>query len=541
MTKKRRIEIITLVLLTTIIVIPFINKPFHIDDPLFVWTAEHINKNFLDFYSYEINWYGVPSMMHDVMKNPPLISYIYSLLLAGMSINEINTHLIVLMFAILFIIGIYKLAAELNSPAFMSSIIALASPVFLISCTTVMSDIPMLCASTWGIYFWVKGLGESSSKHLVFSVICISIAMLTKYYGVFAIPILIIYTIIRSRKEYKKMLFMLVPLAIAILYEYISFLLYGKGLIINAAKYAMEERLINNILFNLFVSCSFIGGCCVITIPLLEWSSKKYEIKIILPIIIITSILAVFSGILWMPYEENANSKDIITMNALIFVTNGLIIIYIALRALLRNNNPRTILLCSWIITTVLFAVQFNWTINGRTILPMVPALSILVACEISRKIQLGRGLEKIIFILSIIISLIVSITLAMSDYDMARTNKIVAERIMNGIGKSRNVYFQGHWGFQYYMEKMGGIPISIGHTKMKRGDIIIIPENNTNIVIVKNKNIREIGRITIESRKWPTVMNNIVMAGFYSYEWGPLPYVYGAKSNEVFVVQQVN
>ena len=34
---------------------------------------------------------------------------------------------------------------------------------------------------------------------------------------------------------------------------------------------------------------------------------------------------------------------------------------------------------------------------------------------------------------------------------------------------EKRQVWFQGHWGFQYYMESLGAIPLDYGNPKLKK------------------------------------------------------------------------
>ena len=51
--------------------LPFIDKAFHIDDPLFLWTARQIQNRPLDFYRFNVNWYWSEMPMASVTKNPP--------------------------------------------------------------------------------------------------------------------------------------------------------------------------------------------------------------------------------------------------------------------------------------------------------------------------------------------------------------------------------------------------------------------------------------------------------------------------------------
>ena len=37
---------------------PFINKAFHIDEPLFIWMAHQISRHPQDPYGFSVNWYS---------------------------------------------------------------------------------------------------------------------------------------------------------------------------------------------------------------------------------------------------------------------------------------------------------------------------------------------------------------------------------------------------------------------------------------------------------------------------------------------------
>ena len=55
--------------------VPFIETAFHIDDPLFLWTAKQIVHHPADPYGFKVLWYTTEQPMFDVTKNPPLSSY----------------------------------------------------------------------------------------------------------------------------------------------------------------------------------------------------------------------------------------------------------------------------------------------------------------------------------------------------------------------------------------------------------------------------------------------------------------------------------
>jgi 4-amino-4-deoxy-L-arabinose transferase-like glycosyltransferase len=105
---RRNLLIVLLVMFFCLL--PFVNKAFHIDDPLFLWSARHILTEPLDFYGYSANWYGTMMPMAKIMQNPPLTSYYIALIARVFGWSEIALHLAFLLPAMLAAIGTYYLA-----------------------------------------------------------------------------------------------------------------------------------------------------------------------------------------------------------------------------------------------------------------------------------------------------------------------------------------------------------------------------------------------------------------------------------------------
>src|SRR5439155_19503752 len=141
-----------LALATLVALLPFLAKPLHIDDPLFVCSARQIRAHPSDPFGFQVNWYGTAMPLHAVTKNPPLGCYYLAAASVLLGWSEMALHAAILLLAVAAIVGTYLLARELVAPraelaalAALAALLTLASPVFLISATTLMCDVPMLC------------------------------------------------------------------------------------------------------------------------------------------------------------------------------------------------------------------------------------------------------------------------------------------------------------------------------------------------------------------------------------------------------------
>src|SRR6185437_8465273 len=69
-----------LALAAALILLPFLGKPFNIDDPLFVWAAQQIHSHPFDPYGFHVNWYGfdMPFRKSPKILRSPLITSLSS-------------------------------------------------------------------------------------------------------------------------------------------------------------------------------------------------------------------------------------------------------------------------------------------------------------------------------------------------------------------------------------------------------------------------------------------------------------------------------
>src|SRR4030042_6030006 len=134
---------------TLLCLVPFVNKAFHIDDTLFIAAAKHIQHNPLNFYGFNINWYGVDEPMSNITMNPPLTCYYIALVAKLFGWSEVVLHIAFLVPAIAVTLGSFYLAKQLCSQPMLAVMAGILTPVFLVSSTSVMCDTMMLAFWVW--------------------------------------------------------------------------------------------------------------------------------------------------------------------------------------------------------------------------------------------------------------------------------------------------------------------------------------------------------------------------------------------------------
>jgi len=345
---------------TFLFLVPFVGKAYHIDDPLFLWAAKHIQVAPFDPYGFGINWYGQEEPMWDVMKNPPLVSYYLAIVSLFFGWGEVAIHLAMMIPAVGVIIGTYTIARRLCEQPIQAAMACLATPVFIVSSTTVMSDIPMLSLWVWSVGLWIKGLDDDRPAWLAFSALLMALAALTKYYGIALVPLLLVYSLAKKRSAGIWALYFLVPITALAAYQWHTAGLYGSGLLTAAANFpamSLSEHYTNSI--KVLTGLAFVGGCIAVGLfyaPFV-WERMYLLGGGFLTLLAIAS-LSLFDTIGGFPLQDSSGIRFLIIVQFSIFLVAGIGILILALIDVREHRDAASLLILLWIAGTFVFVVS---------------------------------------------------------------------------------------------------------------------------------------------------------------------------------------
>lgn len=539
-THKTGVELTILTLILIALLLPFLNKAFTIDDPLFIWSARHILTSPLDFYGFTANWYGTETAMASLMQNPPLTAYYIAVVLQILGESEVALHLAFALFSIAAVLGTYYLAREFSADGFTAALICLATPAFLVSGTAVMSDTMMLSLWIWGILLWVRGVRKTDNVNLFMAAVLICLCAMTKYFGLSLVPLLLVYTIQRRRRLDCTLLYLFIPVLILCLYQWYTASLYGKGLVQDAIQFA-GVSLNTDFLPNALRTSAFIGGGFITTLFFAPIFWKRNA----LVMVILGSLIFALSLPLWWRWTglaANGRQPDwhLITHYAL-FTVAGCHLLFLACTDLVKNRDEVSLLLFLWIMGTVACAVFIYPMGCVRYLLPLAPAAGILVCRRIGNLQEKSVSPRWRIFA-PISIGILSALLVSLADYRWADSGRAFAATVAKEYGgKVRGIFFQGHWGFQYYMEKNGASPLDVTKTVLKPGDILLTPATSTLIHPVEPDAVTAVRKFSIAQNGFVSVMNAKRGTGFYVAALGPLPYALGNVLPENYYVSLVH
>jgi 4-amino-4-deoxy-L-arabinose transferase-like glycosyltransferase len=514
--KKR----VALVAITVAALAPFLNKAFHVDDPLFIWIAQQIARHPFDPYGFDVNWSSFTQPMSVVMQNPPLCSYYIAAVAVVFGWSELALHFGFLFWAVLAILGTFAVVRRFDVDPFFAALFTLFAPVFLVSATSVMCDVMMLALWIWAIEFWLAGLDRQQRWRLFVSALLISAAALTKYFGIALVPLLAVYTIVRDRRGALNLAFLLIPVAVMSNYEFLTEEKYGRGLVSGAmavsASVSSATRPSN--FAQLLMGLAFFGGCFIGTILFVRVRSRVLLVATLLGLIVLG--LSFKSLVVsWIYIETN---EAPIWIEGGLFAAIGLGILILSVANFFRTKNPQALLLLLWIVGTFLFATFFNWSITGRTFLPMAPAVAIFAA-QFCQRFQIQRWSKY----LALFAAAVFSFLIAFADYRQAGSAREAARFFEKRFGSNPSaVRFLGHWGFQFYMQQWNAMPFDRNNPKIVSGQTLVGPFGDQNVAKVQLQQIASREEPTFSTIPFVSTSALGSGASFYSSFGGPLPWV---------------
>jgi len=520
MDKKIYKDIIIIIFVTVCMFTPFINKAYHIDDTLFLRSAEQILKNPLRPYDVMINWFGIDQSLFSANKNPPLVSYILAFLGKIGGFGEKYIHTVFSLFPLGGAIFMYLLARKLSGNALFITLLLIASPCFWVSGTNIMCDSALLFFALGSVLFYINGEEKGNAVLILLSMIFLGCAALTKYIGVGFIPLLIIYQILRKRRYYN-MLYFLIPIGIFWLWNMHGYRCYGMSHFLISCLYK-KPAFMGELMAQLTLVMIYISACLVSPIIYSLRLDKLHILSLAFGILIYIVAYPYFIAIY----------KTVSTAESIFIIILTWFSIYIIFKSAENPGiakEPLKILTYLWFYGMLVFITLFNWTVAARNILIMAPPALFLYA-DSNNKIRNYIALAAVF---------IISFMVTSTDYDYANIYKDFAKKVRKH-APYNEVYFVGHWGFQYYMEREGYKPIREGMAVPKEGySFIVVPTNVSNMLVIDQSVMKTelLKKIVYDNRFGVILINSKKKAGFYSTVFGMFPYVFLEEPLEEFSI----
>jgi hypothetical protein len=223
-----------------------------------------------------------------------------------------------------------------------------------------------------------------------------------------------------------------------------------------------------------------------------------------------------------------------------LFITCGVLVLWVAVSHLVRHRSAENWLLTLWILGTFVFAAFLNWTCNVRSLLPLAPALGILVARQLQERHGTPSAGPRGPY-WALVLTAQIALMVAWADLCLANSERSAAGQVAASLRQQdAAVWFEGHWGFQYYMLAKGGRDLNVDRPRCEPADFVVIPQNNSNIRPIPGVVADRDRVIAIPICPWLATMQLSAGAGFYSSLWGPFPFVFSPVDDQTYEIWRV-
>ncbi|MDD5628505.1 MAG: hypothetical protein PHU21_05545, partial [Elusimicrobia bacterium] len=201
----------------------------------------------------------------------------------------------------------------------------------------------------------------------------------------------------------------------------------------------------------------------------------------------------------------------------------------------LVRGHPYGGVLTAWAAVVLVLQMFFYWSVVTRYLAFLI--IPIVLAQALVLEARLGPEALRRSYAAGFVVLFALSSALARVDYRYAgaqrETARMVAERF-----PGRRLWFTGHWGFQYYMEKAGASQVdalSGGWQALRPGDIVVIPAVNANLLLPPRRPGVPLPECLVCRERIPLRLIRRGGAGFFSSNLGFLPYSVNREPLDTF------
>lgn len=446
-----------------LIQLPFLSSALRIDEPYYVWVAEHIGQFPWDPYGAKINWYGSPQTVFETLPNPTLVPYCLAVWQKLFSFSEISVHLFALAWSFVALHGFGRIAASFEINRLCALFLLLCSPAFYLGSQVAFLDVPMLALLLLAVAYAVDYQREGKTVAFVIALVSSFLCPLAKYSG---IPLfaLIGWLALSGKRRNGMILIAMAPVFSVFLWNLFCWQVYGEfhwsAVRRFQAIYGKEFPLVTAVGILARFGLGVLPFALIAALPVIRLRTLSVVALSSLGFLLLGRQI----GLGWVP--------------SLLLATSGTVAVHALLGIAatgyrsIRTRDQVGMFLAVWVMAG--FLLQFGMpNTSVRYLLPLVPPV-ILILLRISSWTNpspsfLAVGAANVLLVTSIALG-----DSAIADGYREVVQNVVVPQLESNNG---NLYFSGHWGFQYYAQLAGGHVIDKKQEPQYReGDLILLP-----------------------------------------------------------------
>lgn len=399
-------------LLVVGLVLPFVNKPVHIDDANFLVLAHGAAADPWRPHAIDINWQGTTERAFDVLSNPPGIGWwLAPVAEAGVVVQ----HLWMLPWLLLALWGAYRLGVELVGTGRVTMLVLGTSPLVLLAAQALTPDLPLFACTVAGV------AGFLGRRHLWAFALLAGCAALFRYSGLCLVPLLVLAGFLRGGVRGAALgALSIVPFLALTAHDVLA---YGESHFVAMTGFQGVANTPREVFRKLAASIAMLGGAGLFPLVRSRWSA-------------VAGALGAAVGIGAVVISEISGLPALLTI--------GFAALGAADLAKVRFRRGDDLVVAAWVLGGLAFLLTLRFT-AARYWLPFLPGVAVA-----GLRLRPPRRVIGAVIGAQVLLGLLLSMddrAFAKAQHEAARA--VVAEFPEGG-------QFAGHWGWQHALEAAG-------------------------------------------------------------------------------------
>jgi hypothetical protein len=522
-------------LLSLLVVAPFLGKAFTIDDTVFMAEARHALVDPLHPLSFDMVWQEVPERVSKIVPTGPVIAWLLApAALAGDA--EWAAHAMQLVMLWIAIVSTVALALRLGLAqrwAMAAGLLLAAMPAVLAMADTAMPDVPAMALGVCGIERLVAWNQERRLTQAVLSSLLLGLAALTRTHAIMLVGVgaILVGPALTSRTQTRG-LTTLVPLVAAPLVTLAISAIAGDaesgaGAIVGPlARYSSIS--VSRVSSNAVAFFIHWGLAMVFALPWAVLRGRSF----------FRLRGGLLSGILGTGLAAAALARADRPVFPLALVAGlGLAAIWDAILIGWATRDRAQLALGCWLLIPLLAIPYVH--LPPKYLVLSAPAAALLVTRALERA---SEARARVVLGAAVLLGASLGVAILRADAAIGDLSRRVAtELITPRVAAGRHVWFVGHWGFQHYAERAGARHVTLTPPYPERGDFLVVSLASARSDRVLDDIARRypgIMQVSLLQDITPggRIMNKRLNAGFYSNKSGYWPWVWGDGPIDVFL-----
>ena len=510
-------------------------KPVHIDDTLYLTIARWIVGHPLDPYGGTLNWQQFPERTYKVSISPPLLSYVFALVISVAGENVPLLHLAMIPWVLVACWALYRLGERFADAGTATALLVLLGPA-VVAGMNLMLDVPLLACIAAAVECLLRGVERRSPGGYLGAALIGAAGVLIKFPALALVPVFLVVAL--RRRRWGPLLAAVGPVAALVAWQAVSRSLYGSAQVETGLSFLGQFRasLVRQVAERTLSMFAIIAWTFPIWVLGPSRLTRRGAIGAALAAAFTTLVAAALLGPQWWqrPGLSAAHLAGV-GLGAFGFLACALPCWPVAKPpASAGADDPRP-MLWAWILGSLAIVIPFAPFVAVRSFLPIHPPLVLLLLFR--------RPPRRGPLAAAIGLSAALGMALAVADGYWAACYPATVRRLAAEWGATRRpVVFLGHWGWQYYAERAGFQPWDARWRDPPAGAIVIVPLRADRQWIHPEALRRLRHRQRIEIPPAPlglTTWNRTVGVRFYGGDYGELPWGFSDQPAEEFFISE--